>query len=182
VRLLRPRARVRRTRGSRSGIPVPTDSPAHRMFRLYATRSGPLMIIEACITVASPAFSWPVSSSAPMTRASLRRPRCAASSRPAAANRRTSLIAASVSHDARFSSRCVRSGPWSPACWAIVHPFRFGISLSSADTYLPACCQVCARAKHGRSRSSSSARFRLARPAPILAAAAAFDSFVLTST
>jgi hypothetical protein len=37
-------------RGSRSGIPVPTDSPAHRMFRLYATRSGPLMIIEACIT------------------------------------------------------------------------------------------------------------------------------------
>ena len=34
-------------RGSRSGIPVPTDSPAHRMFRLYATKSGPLMIIEA---------------------------------------------------------------------------------------------------------------------------------------
>jgi hypothetical protein len=47
-------------RGSRSGIPVPTDSPAHRMFRLYMTRSGPLMIIEACITadLAHPAADW----------------------------------------------------------------------------------------------------------------------------
>jgi hypothetical protein len=87
-----------------------------------------------------------------------------------------------VSHDARLSNRCIRSGLRSPACSAIVHPFRFGISLASADTYLPACCQVCVRAKHGRSRSSSSARFRLARPAPILTAAAAFDSFVLTNT
>jgi hypothetical protein len=70
----------------------------------------------------------------------------------------------------------------SPACWAIVHPFRFGISLTSADTYLPACCQVPVRAKHRRSEPISSARFRTARPAPILAAAAAFDSFVLTNT
>ena len=31
---------VRWTRGSRSAIPVPTDSPAHRMFRLYATKLG----------------------------------------------------------------------------------------------------------------------------------------------
>ena len=111
-----------------------------------------------------------------------RRPRRAASSRPFAANRRTSLIAASVSHDARFKSRWVRSGVTSPACCAIVHPFRFGISLTSADRYLPACCHVSVRAKHGLSAPISSARFRTARPAPILAAAAASDSFVLTST
>ena len=72
------------------------------------------------------------------------RPRRAASSRPATANRRTSLIAANVSHAARFSSRCVRSGVRSPACWAIVHPFRLGSSLTSADTYLPACSHVSA--------------------------------------
>ena len=100
----------------------------------------------------------------------------------AAANRRTSLIAASVSHDARFSSRCIRSGVRSPACSAIVHPFRLGSSLTSADTYFPACCHVSVRAKHARSAPISSARFRAASPAPILAAAAAFDSFVLTNT
>ena len=40
----------------------------------------------------------------------LRRPRRAASSRPLATNRRTTLIAAEVSQLAWFSSRCVRSG------------------------------------------------------------------------
>jgi hypothetical protein len=53
---------------------------------------------------------------------------------PAAANLLTSLIAASASHDARFNSRWVRSGLRSPACGAIVHPFRYGSSLTSADT------------------------------------------------
>lgn len=74
--------------------------------------------------------------------------------------------APSVAHEARFSSRCIRPGAWSPACWAIVHPFRFGISLTSADTYLPACCQAYVREKHRRSESISSARFRTAHPAP----------------
>ena len=111
-----------------------------------------------------------------------RRPRWAAASSPAAANRRTSLIAAAVSHDARFSSRCIRSGDRSPACSAIVHPLRRGRSLTSADMYFPACCHVCVRAKQPRSAPISSALLRAAGPAPILAAAAASDSFVLTST
>ena len=132
--------------------------------------------------VASPAFSCPVSSIAAITRPPRRPPRRAASARPAAANRRTSPIAASASHDARFSSRCIRSGCGPRHAAAIVHPFRFGISLTSADTYFPACCHVSVRAKHALSAPISSARFRTASPAPILAAAAAFDSFVLTST
>ena len=148
----------------------------------FATRPAHPMYWRFTPAVASPAFSWPVSSIAPITSPPRRPPRRAASARPAAANRRTSLIAASASHDARFSSRCIRSGVRSPACSAIVHPFRLGNSLTSADTYLPACCHVSVRAKHGLSRTISSARFRTARPAPILAAAAAFDPFVLTST
>ena len=32
-------------------------------------------------------------------------------------------------------------------------PVRFGSSLTSADTYLPACCHVSVRAKHGLSPS-----------------------------
>ena len=47
--------------------------------------------------VASPAFSCPVSSMAPITRPRRRFPRRAASSSPAAANRRTTPIAAKVS-------------------------------------------------------------------------------------
>jgi hypothetical protein len=50
--------------------------------------------------VAAPAFSCPVSSITPITRPRRRRFRRAASSRPAAANRRTALIAAEVSQDA----------------------------------------------------------------------------------
>ncbi|MEV0216985.1 hypothetical protein, partial [Micromonospora sp. NPDC050695] len=65
---------------------------------------------------------------------------------------------------------------------AIVHPFRFGISLTSADTYRPACCQVCVRAKHDRSRPSNSPAVRAARAASMLAAAAAFDLVVFTNT
>ena len=45
-----------------------------------------------------------------------------------------------------------------------VHP---GSSLTSADTYLPACSHGSVRAKHGRSSPSSSSRFRSASPAPI---------------
>ena len=106
----------------------------------------------------------------------------AASSSPATAYLLTWLIAAVSSHDARFSSRCVRSGVRSPACSATDHPFRDGSSLASAYTYFPACCHVCVRAKHDRSAPISADRSRTASPAPILAAAAAFDSFVLTST
>ena len=148
----------------------------------FATRPAQPMYWRFTPAVAAPVFSWPVSSIAAITRPPRRRPRCAAFSSPAQAKRRTSLIAAGASHDARFSSRCIRSGPRSPACSAVVHPFRFGRSLTSADTYFPACCHVCVRGKHDRSAAISSARFRTASPAPILAAAAASDSFVLTST
>ena len=127
--------------------------------------------------VASPAFSCPVSSIAPITRPPRRRRAC---SRPWAANRRTTLIAANVSQTAWFSSRCVRSGVWSPPCRAMLHPFTRGSSLTSADTYLPACSHGSVRAKHGRSSPSSSERFRSASPAPILTAAAA-SVFVLVT-
>ena len=85
--------------------------------------------------VASPFFSCPDSSSAPIRNA----PRRAASSRPDTANRRTTPIAAKVSQAARFSSRCVRSGVRSPTCWAMLQPFRFGRPLITAPTYFPAC-------------------------------------------
>jgi hypothetical protein len=105
----------------------------------------------------------------------------AASSSPATANRRTTPIAAAVSHTARLSSRWVLSGARSPACAAIVHPFRRGIWLVTAAAYLPACSHGPVRAKHGLSRSSSSLRFRRPSAAPILAAAAAFGFVVLTN-
>ena len=116
--------------------------------------------------VAFPVFSWPVSSIAPITSPPRRRPRRAASSRPAAANRRTSLIAAACPRTR--GSAAAASGPaYGPRhAAAIVHPFRFGISLASADTYFPACCHVSVRAKHGLSRPSSSARFRDRPPGP----------------
>ena len=129
--------------------------------------------------VASPAFSCPVSSIAPITIPP-RRPRRAAASRPLTANRRTTLIAAKVSQLAWFSSRCVRSGVWSRPCRAILHPFTRGNSLTSADTYLPACSHGSVRAKHGRSSPSSSSCFRSASPAPILTAAAASDFVLVT--
>jgi hypothetical protein len=74
----------------------------------------------------------------PTTRPRRRPDRRAASSRPATANRRTTAIAAKVSHTARLSSRWVLSGARSPACSAIVHPLRLGIRLISAAAYLPA--------------------------------------------
>lgn len=46
--------------------------------------------------------------------------------------------------------------------------------------YLPACRHGSTRAKHNRSRPSSSPRFRAASAAPILAAAAAFGLVVVT--
>ena len=108
----------------------------------------------------------PVSSIAPITIPPRRRLRRAAASRSAATNRRTWLIAANVSQAARLSSRCVRSGVRSAACWEIVHPFRLDSSLSSADTYFPACSYVCVRTKHDSSSSSSPARFRPPTPGP----------------
>ena len=91
-------------------------------------------------------------------------------------------LVAAASRDAWFSSRCIRSGDRSPACSAVVRPFRFGSSLASAETYFAGCSHVCVRAKQPRSAPASSARFRTASPAPILAAAAASGSFVLPST
>jgi hypothetical protein len=104
-----------------------------------------------------------------------------ARSSPATANARTTPIAAKVSQAARLSSRCIRSGERSPARSASVHPLRFGKSLITAAVYLPACSHGSTRAKHGRSRSSSSPRIRRPSPAPILAAAAASDSVVRTN-
>jgi hypothetical protein len=63
----------------------------------------------------------------------------------------------------------------------MVHPFRLGIWLITAAAYLPACSHASVRAKQGRSSPSSSARFRRASVAPILAAAAAFGFAVLTN-
>ena len=140
-------------------IPLATR-PAHPRYR----RLTP--------AVASPAFSCPVSSIAPITILP-RRPRRAACSSPATANRRTTAIAAQVSQLAWFSSRWVRSGVRSPPRRAMLHPFTRGSSLTSADTYLPACSHGSVRAKCGRSSASSSFRFCSARLAPMLTAAAA---------
>jgi hypothetical protein len=76
----------------------------------------------------------------------------------------------------------VRRRVRSPACSATDHPFRDGRSLASADTYLRECSHVCVRAKQARSRPSRTDRSRTALRAPILAAAAAPVSFVLTSS
>ena len=104
----------------------------------FATRPAHPMYCRFTPAVAVPCLACPVSSSAPMTRPRRRPDRRAASSRPATANRRTSLIAAKVSQAARLSSRWVRSGVQSPACWAMLQPFRFGSPLISAPTYFPA--------------------------------------------
>jgi hypothetical protein len=93
----------------------------------------------------------------------------------------TWLIAAASSQQARFSSRCDRSGVRSPACSATDQPFRDGRSLDSAETYLAACSHVCVRVKHPRSSPSRADLSRTARRDPILAAAAASVLFVLTS-
>ena len=77
-------------------------------------------------------------------------------------------------------SRWVRCGVRSPACSAIVHPFRFTMPPDSAATYLPTCSQGSARTKHGLSNPSRSPHSRAARAAPILAAAAAFGFVVVT--
>ena len=146
----------------------------------FATRPAHPMYCRLTPAVADPCFSWPVSSSAP-TVIRLRRERRAASSRPAAAYFLTWLIAAVSSHEARLSSRCDLSGARSPACSATDQQFRDGRSLASADTYFPACSHVCVRTKQDRSSPIRADLSRTARPAPILAAAAALDSYVLTS-
>src|SRR5215469_8202486 len=63
----------------------------------------------------------------------------------------------------------------------MLHPLRSGRSLISAVTYFPACSHTCVRAKHGRSASSSRPRSASTPAAPILTAAAAFDSVVSTN-
>jgi hypothetical protein len=121
----------------------------------FATRPAQPMYWR--LTPTSPCFSWPVSSSAP-TVIHRRRDRRAASPSPAAAYfltwliAVTWLIAASPSHDARFSNRCVLPSARSPACSATDHPFHDGRSLASADTSLPGRSHVRVRVKHDRSR------------------------------
>lgn len=73
-------------------------------------------------------------------------------------------------------------GVRSPTCSAMVHPLRLGRSPARADRYSPECWHVCVRAKHDRRLSIRADRSRSACAAPILAAAAASDSFVLTNT
>ena len=133
------------------------------MLMPFATRPR-----SPCTGVSRPrrhGFSWPVSSSAP-TAIRRRREGRAASSRPAAAYFLTWLIAAASSQQARFSSRCGLPGVRSLACSATDHPFRDGRSLTSADTYLPACSHVCVRAKHDRSRPVRADLSRTALRAP----------------
>ena len=152
------------------------------MLMPFATRPAQPMYCRFTPHVAVPCFSWPVSSNAP-TASPRAAAGAAAASSPATANRRTRLIAAAVVPRPPGSAAAASDpGVRSPTCSAIVHPFRFGSSLTSADTYLPACSHVCVRTKHDRSRSTSTARVRTARPASILAAAAAFDLVVLTNT
>ena len=133
----------------------------------FATRPAQPMYCRFTPAVASPAFSWPGLVHRPDHQAA---PPAAAPGRllqarpPRTGGPRSSPR--TCPSDARFSSRCVRSGVRSPACSAIVHPFRLGSSLTSADTYLPACSHVSVRAKHGRSSPSSSARFRQRQPGP----------------
>jgi len=127
------------------------------------------------------AFSWPVSSSAPITSPPRRPGHRAACPSPATANRRTTAIAAAVSHTARLSSRCVLSGDRSPACPAIVQPLRRASPPASAHRYFPACSHGPVLAKQGRSSASISPRSRAASRAPILTAAAASDFVVLTN-
>jgi len=147
----------------------------------FATRPAQPMYGRFTPAVALPCFSRPVSSRAP-TAIRLRRDRQAASSSPAAAYFLTWDIAAASSHEARFSSRWVLPGDRSPACPATGQPFRDGRSLASALRYFPACSHVCVRQKHDRSSPIRADLSRSARPAPILAAAAALFSFVLTNT
>jgi hypothetical protein len=146
----------------------------------FATRPAQPMYCRLTPAVQDPCFSWPVSSSAP-TAMRLRRQRRTAPSRPAAACFLTWLIAAVSSHEARFSSRCAQSGDRSPQCSAIDQPFRDGSSLASAFTYFPACSHVCVRVKHDLSAPIRADRSPSAVRAPILAAAAALCSFVLTN-
>jgi hypothetical protein len=119
---------------------------------------------------------------APITKPPRRLPRRAAFSSPATANRRTTAIAAKVSQLAWLSSHCVLSGVLSRACRAMLHPFRSGTSLITAEVYLPACSHGSIRAKHGRISASSSACFRSSSPVPILTAAAASELALVTQT
>jgi hypothetical protein len=128
-----------------------------------------------------PFLSCPDSSSAPIRRPARRPDRRAASSGPDTANRRTTPITANVSQQARFSSRCVRSGARSPTCWAMLQPFRLGRPLLTAPTYFRACSRGSTRANDGLISASSSARFRRPSPAHKLTAAAAFDPVVFTN-
>jgi hypothetical protein len=160
------------------------EIPAVRdLLKAFASLAGAVITIDALCRRRHNAsvFSWPVSSSAPITSLSRRPERRAASARPATANRRTTPVAAEVSHTARLSSRWVLSGARSPACSAMVQPLRLASPPASAHRYFPACSHGSGLTKQGRIRSSSSRRFRAACRAPILAAAAAPDFVVLTN-
>ena len=154
-----------------SACPVPSrTNDTCTVLIPFATRPAQPMYCRFTPAVARPAFSCPVSSIAPITRRP-RRPAAAAPSRPAAPNRdhahRREPVPGRV-----VKSRCVLSGDRSPASLAIVHPFRFGSSLTSADMYLPPAAAPSARSTTARLQQLGP--FPAGEPAPILAAAAAF--------
>ena len=76
----------------------------------FATRPAQPMYWRFTPAVALPCFSWPGLVERPDRQPAPPPTPARPPSSPAAANRRTWLIAAASSHDARFSSRCVRSG------------------------------------------------------------------------
>src|SRR5205823_737368 len=112
-----------------------------------------------------PVFSSPLSSSTSTVSP-------CGSARCSTTKSRTVSIASSVFHDARSSSRCIRSGVRSPAYSARVQQFLRGRSLISPRTYLPACRTGSTRVKYAPSRPISSASFCSARSASTMTAAA----------
>jgi hypothetical protein len=125
--------------------------------------------------VASPAFSCPISSIATITIPP--RHLQPGHREPAHHGHRGAGVPAGI-----VQQPLVRSGVRSPPRRAMLQPFTRGSSLTSADTYLPACSHGSVRAKHGRSSPSSSSRFRSASPAPMLTAAAASILVLVTQT
>ena len=160
---------------------LPHVGQVHRVDPVrHAARRSPCTAVSPrrSRTPASPGPSRP----APRPPAGGAADRRAAASSPAAAYFLTWLIAAGLVPRGPVQQPLRPAGVRSPACSAIVQPFRDGSSLTSADTYFPACSHVCVRTKHDRSSPIRADRSRTARRAPILAAAAALSSFVVTNT
>ena len=92
TRLRGPVVLVDHGRSARARV-LPHIRQVHRVYLVGHLARAP-QVLPYTSAVAVPAFSWPVSSSAPITRPRWRPDRRAASSSLATANRRTTLIAA----------------------------------------------------------------------------------------